>query len=65
LDGFKVAVGVLPSRQAYGLARMEQYGPMFLLVFLLLGYFTGFLWDVLIFPVDLFARLFAGQGFHL
>jgi len=65
LDGFKVAVGVLPSRQAYALARMEQYGPLLLLVFLFFGYFTGFLWDVLIRPVDLFARLFAGQGFYI
>ncbi len=65
LDGFKVAVGVLPSRQAYALARMEQYGPMVLLVVILFGYLTGFLWDVLIFPVDLFARLFVGQGFNL
>ncbi len=64
LDGFKVAVGVLPSRQAYALERMEQYGPMLLLAFLFLGYFTGFLWDVLIGPADLFARLFAGQGFN-
>jgi Zn-dependent protease len=65
LDGFKVAVGVLPSRQAYALARVEQYGPMVLLVVILFGYLTGFLWDVLIFPVDLFARLFVGQGFNL
>ncbi len=65
LDGFKVAVGVLPSRQAYALARMEQYGPMVLLVVLFLGYFTGLLWDVLILPVDLFSRLFVGQGFNI
>jgi len=65
LDGFKVAVGALPSRQAYALARMEQYGPMALLVVLFLGYFTGLLWDVLILPVDLFARLFVGQGFNI
>ncbi|TET13759.1 MAG: site-2 protease family protein, partial [Dehalococcoidia bacterium] len=65
LDGFKVAVGVLPRRQAYALARMEQYGPIILLVVLFFGYFTGLLWDVLIGPVDLFARIFAGQGFHL
>ena len=65
LDGFKIAVGALPSRQAYALARMEQYGPMALLVVLFLGYFTGLLWDVLILPVDLFARLFVGQGFNI
>jgi len=25
LDGFKVAVGILPSRQAYALAKMERF----------------------------------------
>jgi Zn-dependent protease len=63
LDGFKVAVGVLPPRQAYAMARMERYGPMLLLVVLLAGYITGFLWDVLMWPVDGFIRLFVGQGF--
>ena len=63
LDGFKVAVGILPQRQAYAVARMERHGPMILLVFVFFGYFTGFLWSVLIGPVDGFIRLFAGQGF--
>ena len=63
LDGFKVAVGILPSRQAYALAKMERWGPMFLLLLLFFGYFTGVLWDILIRPVDGFMRLFAGQGF--
>lgn len=63
LDGFKVAVGILPSRQAYALLRIEQYGPVILLVFVFFGYFTGFLWDILIGPVNLFARVFVGQGF--
>lgn len=63
LDGFRIAVGVLPRAQAYSLARMERYGPMFLLIFILFGYMTGFLWDVMIRAVDLFARLFVGTGF--
>jgi Zn-dependent protease len=62
LDGFKIAVGFLPARQAYGLARLERYGPMILLLLLLFGYATGILWDILIRPVDAFMRLFAGQG---
>ena len=63
LDGFKVAVGLLPSRQAHALAGMERYGPILLMLLLFLGYFTGILWDVLIRPVDGFIRLFAGQSF--
>ncbi len=62
LDGFKVVVGVLPRAQASAMARVEQYGPMILLVFVFLGYFTGFLWDLLIGPVNLFAWVFVGQG---
>ena len=60
LDGFKVVVGFLPGRQAYALARLEKYGPMILLVLLFFGYFTGLLWDALIWPVDGFIRIFAG-----
>ena len=63
LDGFKIAVGVLPTRQANALARMERYGPIVLLVVVFLGYFTGFLWDILMWPVDGFMRLFIGQGY--
>ncbi|MFC2058042.1 site-2 protease family protein [Chloroflexota bacterium] len=63
LDGFRIAVGILPRAQAYALAKTERYGPMILLVFILLGYTTGFLWDVLIRAIDLFARLFVGKGF--
>jgi len=62
LDGFKIAVGLLPARQAYTFARLERYGPLLLLLLLVFGYSTGMLWDVLIRPVDGFMRLFAGQG---
>jgi len=63
LDGFRIAVGILPRAQAYAMAKMEQYGPRILLVFVLLGYTTGFLWDYLIRAIDLFASLFVGEGF--
>ena len=62
LDGFKVALGLLPSRQAYALARMERYGPLLLIGILFLGYITGILWDILIRPVDGFIRILAGHS---
>jgi Zn-dependent protease len=61
LDGFKIAVGVLPARQAYAYARLERYGPVALLIVLLVGYSTGVLWRVLMWPVNGFISLFAGQ----
>jgi Zn-dependent protease len=61
LDGFNIAVGILPREQAAAMLRVERYGPMILLVVVFLGYFTGFLWDFLLRAVDLFARLFVGQ----
>ena len=61
LDGFNIAVGILPRRQAEAMARLERYGPVLLLLIVFLGYFTGFLWDFLLRAVDLFARLFVGQ----
>ena len=61
LDGFNIAVGILPRRQAEAMARLEQYGPLLLLVVVFLGYFTGFLFDFLLRAVDLFSRLFVGQ----
>jgi len=62
LDGFNIAVGVLPRRQAAAMLRIERYGPLLLLLLVFLGYFTGFLWDFLLRAVDLFARLFVGQA---
>ena len=61
LDGFNIAVGILPRRQAEAMARLQQYGPLLLLLLVFLGYFTGFLWDFLLRAVDLFGRLFVGQ----
>ena len=60
LDGFKIVVGVLPARQAYAFARLEQYGGLILLVVVVIGYATGVLWDILKWPVEHFISLFTG-----
>jgi Zn-dependent protease len=62
LDGFNILVGILPRRQSEAVARLEQWGPLLLLVIVFLGYFTGFLFDFLLKAVDLFSRLFVGQS---
>lgn len=41
LDGFKVAVGLLPSRWAYPLSRLEYYGPLILILLVMSGRLTG------------------------
>ncbi|MBE0479403.1 MAG: site-2 protease family protein [Dehalococcoidia bacterium] len=63
LDGFKVAVGLLPRRQAAGLAQLEQFGPIILIAFLFFGYYTGLLFDVLIRPAEALSRLLTGYSF--
>ncbi len=40
LDGFRVAVGVLPRDLARSYARMELYGPAFLLIFIAFNWFV-------------------------
>ncbi|MFQ5946518.1 MAG: site-2 protease family protein [Anaerolineae bacterium] len=40
LDGFRIAVGFLPSRWAYSLAQTERYGPLILFALIAFGY-TG------------------------
>lgn len=62
LDGYNVAIGVLPRRQAYAWAKLERYGPLILLALIILSFYTGFLWNSLMRAVDLFARLFVGQA---
>jgi len=50
LDGFKVALGILPREAARSFARLEPYGPGILMAVLLLSYIPVFnfsLWDVL------------------
>ena len=41
LDGFKVAVGILPSELSTSYAQTERYGPMILLLIIGFDYFTG------------------------
>lgn len=50
LDGFKVALGVLPRHMAISFARLEPYGPGILMAVIMLSYIPMFgfsLWDVL------------------
>jgi Zn-dependent protease len=62
LDGFKVAVGILPPHYAYRLARYEPYGPMILLLVLLLGNFgrINILGLIMGPPIDLLISLLVG-----
>ncbi|HVP04244.1 MAG TPA: site-2 protease family protein [Dehalococcoidia bacterium] len=41
LDGFKVALGILPRDLAREFARLEQYGPLMLIALIALPFFTG------------------------
>lgn len=63
LDGFKVAVGLLPRGLSYSLARTERYGPMILILILLFGFYTGLLWDILRPAMDLLSFLLLGRSF--
>ena len=38
LDGFKVAVGVLPREASFQFAQLERYGPAPLLILVMLGF---------------------------
>lgn len=40
LDGFKVALGILPRDLARGFARLEPYGPVILLLLIMLDFLT-------------------------
>lgn len=61
LDGFKIAVGILPRRWAYSLAGTERHGPIILLMVVALNFFTGFLWHIISFGVNLFSIILLGQ----
>lgn len=43
LDGFNIALGVLPQGMAYDLARTQRYGPIILLAIVFILAFTGIL----------------------
>ncbi|MBI4498332.1 MAG: site-2 protease family protein [Chloroflexi bacterium] len=64
LDGFKVALGLLPRQTAYSFARLEPYGPGILMIVIAAGYFIpGFnpLWDILSPVINLLSLLLLGQ----
>lgn len=64
LDGFKVAVGVLPRELSHAFARLEQYGPLILLLLIAAPLATGgqfgFLYEVMSPIIQFLANLFAG-----
>ena len=64
LDGFKVAVGALPMRQAVSFSRLEPYGPGILVGILMLSYLPIInfgLWDVLGPVIQFFSGVFVGR----
>ena len=64
LDGFKVAVGLLPRDLSRGLAQLEQYGPIILIALIALPFLTGgefgILFEVMSPAIEALAKLFAG-----
>lgn len=62
LDGFRVALGVLPQRLSLPLSKMEPYGPMLLIGVLALDSISGigFLGRAIGPVINLFSRLFIG-----
>jgi len=62
LDGFKVAVGFLPRDLSNEFARLEQYGPVILIILFLLPFFTGtfLLFEIMEPIIKVLARIFAG-----
>ena len=62
LDGFKVAMGFLPRDLSNEFARLEQYGPVILIILFLLPFFTGtfLLFEIMEPIIKVLARLFAG-----
>jgi Zn-dependent protease len=66
LDGFKVAIGILPRDLAREFARLEQYGPIILIALIALPFLTGgrfgILFEVMQPFIRLLLELFAGVG---
>lgn len=66
LDGFSVAVGILPRDLSQSLARLEQYGPGILLLLLVMPFLTGgrisLLYDIMSPFINFFTNLIAGGG---
>lgn len=65
LDGFNVALGLLPRDSARSFVRMAPYGPVILLVLIAFGYFTSFnlFWEAMGPIANGLASLFTGRGF--
>lgn len=65
LDGFRVAVGILPRQLSLSFARIERYGPMILIMVIAFSYFTHFniLWRFLTPVMDFFSTLLVGRSF--
>lgn len=65
LDGFNVALGLLPRGAARSFAGMAQYGPVILIAIIAVGYVTQFnpLWAVMRPIVDGLAWLLVGRRF--
>jgi len=64
LDGFRVAVGILPRDLSRSFAQMERWGPAILIVLIALPFLTGgefgILFEVMRPVINALARLFAG-----
>jgi len=64
LDGFKVALGVLPRDAANAYAKTEKYGPGILLILILAGFIFGIpVFSTVIWPVvNLFGEIILGSS---
>jgi Zn-dependent protease len=64
LDGFAVAVGLLPRDLSLTVARWEQYGPGILMLLLVLPYVTGYsvLSDIMSPVLNVLVRIIVGGG---
>jgi Zn-dependent protease len=64
LDGFKVALGILPRDLAIEFSKLEQYGPLMLIALIALPFLTGgkfgILFEVMQPVIKLLLRIFAG-----
>lgn len=64
LDGFKVAVGLLPHDLSRAFAQLEQWGPIILITLIALPFLTGgefgILFEVMSPIISVLAELFAG-----
>lgn len=60
LDGFRIAVGILPRQWAIPFAEMERYGLAFLLILVVASFYTGILWDIISAGGNFFSDIFLG-----